>query len=311
MTGLSLTSLLNIAEIREKFNKTFPRPNVKFDNEMLAAPQTKNYSLIGTAFDYLARFYIKSQNPDAVSTEWVADAGLEALQGYSGKYMYHIDLEAKTKKLVLNDEFKPDPNNPMQKSLELASENLDKAKQNYESYLKSNEITKPLIISAIHLAQLDFVYRAGHVNFSEIDDKDVVDLENLIKVFQNKKLFSKDSTIYLNPAFGDASKIVGGADADLIINDTLIDIKTTKSLKFDQRMHNQIVGYYLLSKIGKINSKKDIRINNIGIYFSRHGVLHTMPVSEIDNQTDIKEFSEWFVEMAGTSRKKISAKKRK
>jgi hypothetical protein len=33
----------------------------------------------------------------------------------------------------------------------------------------------------------------------------------------------------LNPDFGFASKLVGGADADIVLDSTLIDIKTVKA----------------------------------------------------------------------------------
>ena len=291
---MSLTSLLSIQEIKQKFNETFYRPNVKLEGKILATPQTKNYSLIGTAFDYLVRFYIKYENPNAISSRWVAEEGLEKLKLYSGKYAQEIDLEKKTIKLILNEDSKINYDNFKYKNLEIAEKNFEKAKQNYELYLKSGKITKGLIKSTIHLAQLDFVYRSGHIVFSDVIDQDIRDLENLIKVFKNKKTIFKNSTIYLNPTFGEASRLVGGADADLIINDILIDIKTTKFLKFDQKMYNQIIGYYLLSKIGKINGTNEIKINTIGIYFSRHGLLYTLPVSVIESKTSIKKFLIWF-----------------
>ena len=295
---MSLTGLLSIQEVKQKFNETFYRPNVKLEGEILAIPQTKNYSLVGTAFDYLVRFYIKYKKPDAISDNWVAENGLELLKLYSGKYVHLIDLEKKTKKLILNEDSDINSNDPKYKDLEIAEKNFKDAKLNYKSYLKSGKITKELIKSTIHLAQLDFVYRSGRSVFPDIVDQDILDLDNLIKIFKDKKLFSKNSTIYLNPTFGEASHLVGGADADLIINDTLIDIKTTKFLKFDQKMYNQIIGYYLLSKIGKINGVNKIKINTIGIYFSRHGLLYTLPVSVIENKTNIKKFLTWFMQIS-------------
>lgn len=295
---MSLTSLLSIPEIKQKFNETFPKPNVKLYGEIVAIPQTKNYSLIGTAFDYLARFYIKSQNPNAVDNKWVAETGLERLKLYSGKYAHEVDLDTNSIKLILNDEYKIDANNSMYKDLELFEKNFEEAKLNYKSYIKSGKITKELIKSTIHLAQLDFVYRSGRIVFSDVNNQDILDLENLIKVFKDKKPFSRNSTVYLNPTFGKASHKVGGADADLIINNTLIDIKTTKFLKFDQKMYNQIIGYYLLSKIGTINNTTEIKLKHIGIYFSRHGLLYTLPVSVIESKTDIKKFLIWFMEIS-------------
>jgi hypothetical protein len=49
----------------------------------------------------------------------------------------------------------------------------------------------------------------------------------------------------LNPTFA-GSMSVGGADADLIVNRTLIEVKTTKQARPDRDWIYQLVGYLLL-----------------------------------------------------------------
>lgn len=41
-------------------------PAVKPEVDLLAPPLTDHYWLVGTAFDYLLRFYIKFLNPKAI-----------------------------------------------------------------------------------------------------------------------------------------------------------------------------------------------------------------------------------------------------
>ena len=89
----------------------------------------------------------------------------------------------------------------------------------------------------------------------------------------------------LNPVFGYGSRLVGGADADMIIDGTLIDIKTTKDPTFKEDYYYQLVGYYILSLLGRIDtsywkSRNNAAVHRIGIYFSRHGVLHTFPTKQ-------------------------------
>jgi hypothetical protein len=79
----------------------------------------------------------------------------------------------------------------------------------------------------------------------------------------------------MNPTFGDSSKDIGGADADIIIDDTIIDIKTTKYSKFEKEYFRQLIGYYLLN-VRECN--KYGKINNLGIYFSRYGLLFKFPI---------------------------------
>ena len=83
--------------------------------------------------------------------------------------------------------------------------------------------------------------------------------------------------------------MAGGADADLIIDDTLIDIKTTKSCSFTQDMYSQLLGYYALSTMdGRFDD-----ITEIGIYFSRYSLFTTMPAPDMKA---VGEIVGWFKE---------------
>ena len=83
-------------------------------------------------------------------------------------------------------------------------------------------------------------------------------------------MFKTESLCILNPIFGRASGLVGGADCDLVIDDTLIDIKTTKYLALKREYFNQLIGYYVLSKIDQIQgAPRGYAIRRLGIYFSR------------------------------------------
>jgi len=60
---MSLTSVIHTKEMRELFKNEFTRPKGKLSAEIKASPLTKNYSMVGTAFDYLLRFGLKYHNP--------------------------------------------------------------------------------------------------------------------------------------------------------------------------------------------------------------------------------------------------------
>jgi hypothetical protein len=70
---MSLVTFLKIPDVRERFVQQFPKPSFKLKKEILAPPRTNRYMLVGTAFDYLLRFYIKHLNPDAVTHQWFAE----------------------------------------------------------------------------------------------------------------------------------------------------------------------------------------------------------------------------------------------
>lgn len=262
---MSLTSFLMIPEIRQRFVSEFPMPASNLNAPMLAPPVTRNYPLIGTAFDYLMRFYLERLNPDSITKPWVAEHAVELTRD-------DTKLFKKTRSI------------------------LSQAKAVYSDYIKTGKLDDNVIKAAIHLAHLDPIYRAGIVdpNLEDVDDGDIEDLKNLIEIVR-PELFKAQAICALNPTFGKASVLVGGADADLLIDSRLIDIKTTKNLKFTREQFNQLIGYYILSKIGWLDGVPDyVEIFDLDIYYSRHGVIHTIPVSIIEEKPNLNEFISWF-----------------
>ncbi len=111
--------------------------------------------------------------------------------------------------------------------------------------------------------------------------------------------FMNNKKCILNPSFGTASLMAGGADADLIMGGTLIDIKTTITLKFTRGYFLQLIGYYILNDLGGIDEVKDkIKIKKLEIYYSRYGYLFTFKVTDIVSAKDFKEFRELFIDVA-------------
>jgi len=75
---MSLTGFLRYRDVSERFSQEFPITRVSLAGKLLAPPRSKRWSLVGTAFDYLLRFYLKRINPGAVETEWVAEGAIKA-----------------------------------------------------------------------------------------------------------------------------------------------------------------------------------------------------------------------------------------
>ncbi|HEY9245715.1 MAG TPA: hypothetical protein VIO11_02605, partial [Candidatus Methanoperedens sp.] len=124
------------------------------------------------------------------------------------------------------------------------------------------------------------------------------DLKKLISIV-NPDSFKARDLCMLNPTFGEGSKLVGGADADLLIDDTLIDIKTTKSLELSRDTFNQLVGYYILFKVGGIDGAPfKLGIENLGIYYSRYGELYMFSIKMVMDEIKLSSFIEWFKKRA-------------
>ena len=70
---MSLTSFLKDREVKSLFKEYFKKPRMSTKNEPMAPPLTRHYPLVGTAFDYLMRFYLEYLNKNAISKHWVAE----------------------------------------------------------------------------------------------------------------------------------------------------------------------------------------------------------------------------------------------
>ena len=252
--------------------------------EILAPSLTTRYSLVGTAFDYLFRFYIKYLNPKAITHRWVAESSL--------KYIKLRLEQIKESKSPDDEIIMPIFDNWYEEGKIIIS----KAKKNYLIFLKSGQLTDNLIKSTLLLSKLDFIFRVGYIveDIEFIDNKDVEDLRKLISLVDSE-LFKTSKECILNPTFGEGSKLVGGADADLVVDDMLIDVKTVKKLTFSREYLDQLIGYYALYKIGGIDGMaKQIEIKKLGVYFSRYSYLYWYDIDDIIDKNRIPKFIEWF-----------------
>ena len=265
---MSLTDFMRNKKLNLKFNEIFKYPDFNPEVSILAKPKTNNHALIGTAFDYLLRFYI-ARNNKVANKRWVCE---------EVKYLakFEDDLKKTIEKII------------------------NTAKNSYEEYLNTGILSNNILNSVICLAKLDGIFRSGGVlpNSIDIDPEDIKDLKKLYSIIPSN-FFMHNKKCILNPSFGTASLMVGGADADLIIGNTLIDIKTTITLKFTRDYFLQSVGYYILNDLGGIDKVKDkIKIKKLGIYYSRYGYLFTFKVTDIVSAKDLKEFRELFIDIA-------------
>jgi len=306
---------LNNKDVRKKFQEEFSKPIFnKKKKTLLAPPLTTRYSRIGTAFDYLLRFYIKYLNPKAITRQWFAENSVILLKSViksDNLIKKHNKIENLNILLLLFKMFKSIEDRYaiknhrqkikiIKKCYQKTTKIISKAKKNYSSFLKNGQISEELIKSTLLLAQIDLIKR-GYIskNLGNIDDKDVKDLRNLISLVEPKLFKAKDICL-LSPTFGKASRIFGGlSTGDLVIDDILIDIKTTKNLQLNRDYFNQLICYYTLYRIGGIDDMPlQNKIKKLGIYFSRHGYLHLIKVENIIDENKFITFIEWFKERA-------------
>lgn len=173
---MSLTSFISIPRIRERLRGEFPVKVAIEKQEAVARPRTRNYTIVGTAFDYLFRFLVEHQNAGCNKQRWVAEIAVEQLP-----------VLTNDRRIIQDHQIK-----------------LSQAKSEYETYMATGVLSDELIRNAIILAQLDFVFRGHKLNptLGQVNDDDVADLRSLLETIPRDRFVAKQLCI-LNPTFGD------------------------------------------------------------------------------------------------------------
>lgn len=227
-------------------------------------PHAGDSSLVGMAFDYLARFRIGQ-----VINNTDAGQYLTALNGIR-------KLQRKTLDFNLTDEY----------YLPLHTAVYD--------FIKNKEaIAESILLVALRLGKLEQFFRMrvpkdfDKNEFLTIQRSEILipDLKELMAVFEEKFISSgivnEKSEVIFNPSFGISSFLVDGADADVIIDGVLYDFKTTGNFKYDSKDSLQLSGYFLLNRflreiednhliVGSLNYDK-ISFNKVRLYKARFG----------------------------------------
>lgn len=304
---MSLTTIIKDARIKELIRRYFSFKTFDIGAEIKAPPITKHYTTIGIAFDYLARWWLERKYGATVTKSWVAEHGAGKIMlrcgthvsVRAGKTITYVPVE-KLDSIRRGDVDRitryvdPDPN--LKPLALMAVAIITESRAAYNDWLRTGIVTDELLRCSLKLVGLDAAFRANVFDWfdAEISNDSVDELRSLWTVMESGDLAELEEPILPNPTFGKASRMVGGADIDIVAGNTLIDIKTTKKQKFERQYFEQLAGYYALSIIGGIEGTDRFpagkpSIDKIGIYFSRHGKLCTFSVGGLVDG-DLGEF---------------------
>lgn len=300
---MSLTRLIkNHPELKREF------PNLKGfltdQNDMMIKLSERNFpikvpslgksfecSLIGTAFDYAARgIILKYFGRDNVTREKVlaAEYGLRGFQRAAESMEFSptgnddIDKERNT---GLNIIWNPQENELIKQYL---SDRFEKVMHSREIFIDGNSDLKTMIEGSIFLARLDEVYRnraiqiadeyflekTGKTYFSQyktLSNADMIEqVYSLCLIFESFLHTTRWKKAILGPVFAEYSQKVGGADADLIVDDILIDLKSRNKLSYRGDDFAQVFGYAAMAK------KLGMNVNKVAIYYARFGMYSSI-----------------------------------
>lgn len=146
----------------------------------------------------------------------------------------------------------------------------------FDGFLRNTDVNAhPVLrlLAASEDASLDDLL--GAVPQEAIDD-----METLLRVADASELatlrnHTESTTVVAAPMFAGSADI-GGADADLLVGELLLDIKTTRRpADYVREDLRQLLGYLLL------DYRDQHAITKLAVYYARHGCLVTWDVDEL------------------------------
>lgn len=272
-----LTSFVRKPDVAARLKPLRPPPPRRIPGEIQVRPRTKHYALIGSAFDYLLRFELQRRAPHATGGKWVAERAPVLCQ------MLHLSVPGMNRKELAHHQYA----------------RLREAKEAVSAYQRldaPSEVEREgIAVRAIRLAKLDLVRRAGKLDadFDVVDGQDVHDLLAMLAIVPFN-LLRYNSVLLLNPAFGESSQLVGGADCDLVVGDCLIDIKTTHMTSMEGRGIDQLLGYFMLAR-NEHRAGIFPLVTKVAFYFARYGCLWALNAA---SRPGIDEAERFFIDRA-------------
>lgn len=232
-----------------------------------AYPNTDHYALVGTAFDYLVRFELERRNSLAKDRIWVASTAVGDV------------LPSMVSSGVCDRETARLYHAVLKEALEFHSW--------WVADRRFGGMPRPKVEAAakvvLCLAKIDPLFRTGTIvpDVNVFDTADVSDIVNLYSIAPWERLGgAQGERVLLNPDFGRWSDRLDGADADLVVGSTLIDLKTSKYNDISKHFP-QLVGYFMLGELYRQDDPSYPSVERAGIYWCRHGYVETFDAKAV------------------------------
>jgi len=275
---MSLTGLLKASrELRDLLDAAMkPAPALRVPPPQalkLCSPDRAN--VVGTANDYALRWrlerYYRNKGVPVVLNPWVAEHGARLSR------MGVVGAQA----------------GPRVQDL------LTEGRRAHERFVRGDEkqLSAESCRALLGLAALDFIYRQGDVSvvFAERPKEDIDDLMGLART-RDEALLKATERVVLNPHFGRASELVGGADADFLLDGLLVDLKTVLRPALTAEVRRQLLGYVVCWHLNgeRVNEDLAVRLNEVGVYFGRHGYTVREPLEDLTDVTGLPRLAREF-----------------
>lgn len=261
---MNVSTIINNEKYQLKLEKYIDYPIYKVKNELKYYNNPKNHDLIGHAYEIMFQlFYLKENERTDIFV-------LKCFKDF-----YKLGVLSKR----ISSEYK----RKLNKIIKLYT-NIEKRIKNYltnKKYKLDNRILKDILYLSqlVRIRDLEDIFK-----LKKIKKKDIRDLKILKEsLFEYNDLIKKD--ILFNVSLRNNDLNISG-ELDLVLSNTIIDIKTVTENKITKKFINQLVLYYLLTK--------NKNIKKVGILFSRYGCLKLFHIRDIISEKNERKLVKFF-----------------
>lgn len=266
MIQITATNLIKNKEVRkilkDNVNHSLKK-GLTFEVD-IEKPKHNSFMLLGTMADYLFRKLIEIELSILVNDELICEKGLELAKNPPRGLFYNFD--------EIIDFFGP----------------------SIEKYKNAKEVNDELLEDIVNISILDSLFRQGTLIYPDNRELVIEDLKSLLDNMRTiiDSLDPKD--VNLNPTLGKliSSQMLVKADADLIIDNCIFEIKTSISGDIKLEYILQLVMYAILCNI------HGIEIDSVGIINTRSTKVFKFMLKDLLIDIDINELTKRVFEVA-------------
>lgn len=274
---------------RDKHNEPILRDAWKSPIKVKSIGKYNEPGQIGTAFDYVARALLAREVGSVIlEKELIAEKGLRNLPYAIYSPIFPTgDSTIDNERLLGCEKVTMD----LQGVTDYLQNRLNEALNNRKMFINGACSLSQVISDSVFLSKLDETYRTKSIHVADyyfqeteektyfsqkrsLTDRDIADnLSQLSDVFCDFLRAVSWENVTLNPSFGEYSEQLGGADADFIADNCVVDLKTSNKLEYKGDDFAQVLGYAVMAR------KVGYEIQRIAIYYARYGFYVSFDLS--------------------------------
>lgn len=319
-----VTDFIKIDEVRHEIDSVYPNPGTDVEGELVVPNNGYSHKLVGSTFEFLCKVWLYRQCSEALCPgmhkSWeVYDADEEEWTMYQKenkipeihvsvfdgmKWEEHEGGPSNEKEWEEMNRERPDwdYSSPVQWEYD---EDLSKVVNQFvETGMNTEAVVKAALLNAGWKSEENV---KSWINRDAFEQDLLSEMEELFEVLRGQE-WAAGERLFDNPGFGKYRYILPG-EGDFLIDDLLVDVKTTESPSFSNSFWRQLLLYYVLNDVQReLYEAENVRsgretfdekypeITRVGIYFARYGELKTVDLGEVIEDTDrYEEFRAWIV----------------